>query len=95
LAPARAIFAAPLHPYTRSLIQAVPVPDPDRRADARVLPGEIPSPLAPPSGCHFHPRCPFAIERCRHEAPALETHASRHLAACFRVNELDGLAGRA
>jgi oligopeptide/dipeptide ABC transporter ATP-binding protein len=93
-APARAIFAASLHPYTRSLIQAVPVPDPDRRAEAPVLPGEIPSALAPPTGCHFHPRCPLAVERCRRETPPLEAHASGHLAACFRANDLGDPSGR-
>ncbi len=66
------VFAAPLHPYTRALLAAVPVPDPGAaRAGAPLLQGEIPSPLEPPSGCPFHPRCPLAIDRCRVEVPAL------------------------
>jgi len=78
----------PLHPYTKSLIQAVPVPDPVReRARVRLpLRGEVPSPLAPPSGCHFHPRCPIAIERCKVERPILRQVGDRDV-ACHRAGE--------
>jgi peptide/nickel transport system ATP-binding protein len=76
----------PLHPYTRALIAAVPVPDPEleRARVARRLPlaGEPPSPLSPPSGCRFHPRCPEAIERCKREDPALRVIEAGHSAAC-------------
>jgi oligopeptide/dipeptide ABC transporter ATP-binding protein len=79
----------PLHPYTRALISAVPVPDPgaERERARRYLPlaGEPPSPLAPPSGCHFHPRCPEAVERCRREVPELRTVGPGRQAACHLV----------
>jgi oligopeptide/dipeptide ABC transporter ATP-binding protein len=83
-----AICERPRHPYTRSLIQAVPIPDPKReRARVRLpLRGEVPSPLAPPSGCHFHPRCPIAVERCSRERPALRLVAERYV-ACHRADD--------
>jgi oligopeptide transport system ATP-binding protein len=79
----------PLHPYTRSLIQAVPVPDPVREKSRVKLPlrGEVPSPLAPPSGCRFHPRCPIAIERCKAERPILRIVDGREV-ACHRADEV-------
>jgi oligopeptide/dipeptide ABC transporter ATP-binding protein len=70
-APAAQLFRAPRHPYTQALLSANPVPDPTQGLTPQVLPGEVPSPLAPPPGCHFHPRCPRAFERCRVEAPRL------------------------
>jgi oligopeptide/dipeptide ABC transporter ATP-binding protein len=81
LAAAEALFEAPHHPYTQALLAAVPQPDPARRR--RALPqGELPSPMNPPTGCHFHPRCPHAVARCRIEAPALRTLADGRDAAC-------------
>jgi peptide/nickel transport system ATP-binding protein len=65
------LFARPLHPYTRALLAAAPVPDPRARKERIVLEGDVPSPIAPPSGCHFHTRCPFAFQRCRSEEPVL------------------------
>jgi oligopeptide transport system ATP-binding protein len=78
----------PRHPYTRSLIQAVPIPNPKRERERVRLPlkGEVPSPLSPPSGCHFHPRCPLAIERCSQERPLLRLVAGRQV-ACHRADE--------
>jgi oligopeptide/dipeptide ABC transporter ATP-binding protein len=70
-APAAELFGSPRHPYTQALLSANPVPDPTLALTPQVLPGEVPSPLAPPPGCHFHPRCPHAFDRCRVEAPRL------------------------
>jgi oligopeptide/dipeptide ABC transporter ATP-binding protein len=67
----RTLFTRPLHPYTEQLLLAVPVPDPRVKRAKRVLQGDVPSPINPPSGCHFHTRCPYAVERCRVESPAL------------------------
>lgn len=77
------LFSTPRHPYTEALLEAVPVPDP-ARAGARKAPmgGDVPSPLNPPSGCHFHPRCPLAEERCRREVPLLREISPGHEVAC-------------
>jgi peptide/nickel transport system ATP-binding protein/oligopeptide transport system ATP-binding protein len=82
LAPQRALFTAPLHPYTEALLDAVPIPDPTARRRPEVLAGEVPSPVRPPPGCHFHPRCPLAEARCRVEVPALVEARPGHFAAC-------------
>ena len=83
-----ALFAAPMHPYTRTLLSAIPRPDPHRRV-ARTIPGgDMPSPLNPPSGCYFHTRCPFVTEICRSEAPALREIEGGHQAACHHVETL-------
>jgi oligopeptide/dipeptide ABC transporter ATP-binding protein len=76
-----AIYREPHHPYTRALLSAIPVPDPEAGRGRIVLPGDVPSPIDPPSGCAFHPRCPFAEERCRVEVPRLEGSGS-HQVAC-------------
>jgi oligopeptide/dipeptide ABC transporter ATP-binding protein len=76
------IFRNAQHPYTESLLAAVPVPDPSAQQRERILEGDVPSPISRPSGCHFHTRCPYATERCREEDPALHEVASRHLVAC-------------
>jgi peptide/nickel transport system ATP-binding protein len=88
LGPRAAVFATPQHPYTASLLSAVPDPDPHRRRRRIVLDGEPPSPLAPPPGCPFHPRCPIARPRCAAETPPLAEVAQGHLAACFYPGEL-------
>ena len=80
-APAEKLFRAPNHPYTQALLAEVPRLDQRKRRFTPVK-GEIPSPLDPPSGCHFHPRCPHAMERCRREAPALKEIAPGRLSAC-------------
>ena len=94
------LFQAPRHPYTRALLASVPLPLPAARARAAPLSGDVPSPLAPPPGCHFHTRCPFAEARCRSEVPALEPVSSNdrgpggvggHV-ACHRWRELPAVA---
>ncbi len=87
IADSDTLFANPRHPYTQALLSAVPVPDPEieRKRKHRVVTGEAPSPIAPPSGCSFHPRCPIAIEECRLRAPALRDVGDGHLAACVKA----------
>ncbi len=82
LADRDTLFATPLHPYTQALIAASPVADPRARRVRAPVEGEVPSPVNPPSGCHFHPRCPHAMARCRSEVPALVTLDGGHAVAC-------------
>jgi oligopeptide/dipeptide ABC transporter ATP-binding protein len=84
LADRKALYDEPLHPYTRALLSAVPIPDPELelRRERMVLRGEVPSALAPPPGCVFHPRCPIAIDRCRVDVPQLREIKPGHWAAC-------------
>jgi len=82
LAPAEALYAAPRHPYSEALLNAVPVPDPQRTGKRQILGGEIPSAAKPPAGCHFHPRCPYAREICQTVYPPLAEQGPGHLAAC-------------
>ncbi|PLX83558.1 MAG: peptide ABC transporter ATP-binding protein [Desulfuromonas sp.] len=88
LGPADMICATPAHPYTEALLNAVPVPDPTRRRQRLILSGEIPSPINPPSGCHFHPRCPYAKELCQNEAPKLVVEKPGHQVACHFSDEV-------
>ena len=76
------LYEAPLHPYTQALLSAIPHPSPKRRADRLILQGDVPNPIAPPPGCHFHPRCPLAFDRCRVEEPILVTARDGHKVAC-------------
>jgi peptide/nickel transport system ATP-binding protein/oligopeptide transport system ATP-binding protein len=77
------LFEMPLHPYSEALLSAVPVPKARaKRRERVILSGDVPSPINPPAGCHFHTRCPYAMARCRHEAPALREVRAGHLAAC-------------
>ncbi|HVM97677.1 MAG TPA: ABC transporter ATP-binding protein, partial [Candidatus Acidoferrales bacterium] len=82
LADSAEIYRNPRHPYTRALLSAVPNTDPKEKHERMVLPGDVPSPISPPPGCAFHPRCPFAEERCRRETPALISGSSGHAVAC-------------
>jgi oligopeptide transport system ATP-binding protein len=81
------VFRHPMHPYTRALLSAVPVPDPaaERQREHQILPGEVPSPLNPPSGCVFHPRCSLAVAACAQQTPALRELRAGHWVACPRV----------
>ena len=81
-ADTRSIFTRAQHPYTEALLSAVPVPDPAIRRQKRVLQGDVPSPVKPPSGCHFHTRCPYAVPRCKIESPPLREIAPGHHVSC-------------
>jgi oligopeptide/dipeptide ABC transporter ATP-binding protein len=87
-APTQALFATPRHPYTEALLSAVPKPDPRLRARRIALEGEVADAANPPSGCYFHPRCPYAVEACRRESPALAEVAPGHRVSCHRAREL-------
>ena len=82
LAEKSALFSKPLHPYTEALLSAVPVPDPTVQSKRIILNGDVPSPINPPSGCHFHTRCPIAEARCRSETPALREVSPGRVVAC-------------
>jgi peptide/nickel transport system ATP-binding protein len=84
IAPSRALYANPVHPYTEALLSAVPIPDPDATFNRQVLQGDIPSPIDPPSGCVFRTRCPLAIKACAEIVPPLEAKGPGHFAACIR-----------
>lgn len=77
------LFKNPLHPYTRALMSAIPVPDPKLKRERIILKGDVPSPLHPPKGCRFHPRCPVAIERCSQEEPEFKEVVPGHSVACW------------
>jgi oligopeptide/dipeptide ABC transporter ATP-binding protein len=81
------LYENPLHPYTRALLSAIPIPDPvlEKTRTRIVLKGEVPSPVFPPSGCHFHPRCQLAIEECSRERPVLRDIGNGHYVSCIRV----------
>ncbi|RLC27476.1 MAG: peptide ABC transporter substrate-binding protein [Deltaproteobacteria bacterium] len=96
-ADADALYDHPLHPYTRALISAIPIPDPTVKREKHPLEGDVPSATRPPSGCRFHPRCPMVIDRCRKEAPVLSPAPGatdgEHLVACHRAGEAGDLSG--
>jgi oligopeptide transport system ATP-binding protein len=81
------LYSNPLHPYTISLLSAVPIPDPvvDRTRERIILVGDVPSPVNPPRGCHFHPRCYQSIDICKENTPELRHFSGEHWAACHRV----------
>ena len=83
------LFNEPKHPYTSALLSSVPIPDPRARAERMVLQGEVANPADPPSGCYFHPRCPYVIDRCVTEMPLLEELGDGRLVRCHRAKELE------
>lgn len=88
IAETEELFNNPKHPYTEALLSAVPKPDPRLRSTRIILPGEVADPAAPPTGCYFHPRCQYALDRCRTAPPPLEEIAPGHAVACHRAREL-------
>jgi peptide/nickel transport system ATP-binding protein len=86
---AEELYTRPLHPYTKALISAIPVPDPTIKKQHTILKGDVPSPISPPSGCAFHTRCPHASEKCRTKSPELRSiNGDQHLASCHFAEEL-------
>jgi peptide/nickel transport system ATP-binding protein/oligopeptide transport system ATP-binding protein len=81
-------YAAPRHPYTKALLESLPVPDPSKRGRPAPIEGDVPSPRNPPPGCHFHTRCPYAVERCKKEIPQLIPLSTKpsHKVACHLVH---------
>jgi len=91
LGAAAQVFERPLHPYTKALVSAVPIPDPEREKKRQriIPPGDPPSPMNPPGGCSFHPRCPYAIADCARIVPVLEDFGDGQTAACIRMREIN------
>ncbi len=85
VAEADELYRVPSHPYTRALLSAIPVPDPRRKEKRIILTGDVPSPINPPSGCHFHPRCPDMIDECKSTCPSLRETRPSHNTACIRA----------
>lgn len=87
LAPKKELFLNPLHPYTQALMSAIPIPKPNLERERIILQGEVPSPLNPPPGCRFHPRCPVAMDHCSEADPQFIEYRPDHWVACFRVED--------
>jgi peptide/nickel transport system ATP-binding protein len=88
IADTQTLFHSPKHPYTEALLSAIPKPDPRLRSQRIILEGEVADPANPPSGCYFHPRCRYAVERCKSETPHLQATSAGHLVSCHRAEEL-------
>jgi oligopeptide/dipeptide ABC transporter ATP-binding protein len=82
IAPSNDLYTRPLHPYTVALLSAVPVPDPETRVEKIILQGDVPSPIDPPAGCRFHPRCPHRMDKCKKEVPSLKEIDGIRQVAC-------------
>lgn len=89
IGPPQELFASPKHPYTAALIASLPNPDPFQRKDRTIPKGEVANPADPPSGCYFHPRCPFAVDKCIQETPQLEEIAPGRQVSCHRATEIE------
>ena len=87
LADAKRLYHECVHPYTKALLSAIPLPVRHRQSQRMILEGDVPSPANPPSGCPFHPRCPNCMEICKHEKPCLTNMDDEHLVACHLVNK--------
>ncbi|MBP45920.1 MAG: peptide ABC transporter substrate-binding protein [Deltaproteobacteria bacterium] len=81
------IYRNPQHPYTKSLMSAIPVPDPHNKTEKQLLKGDVPSPINPPSGCTFHSRCPLVSDQCKHDVPQLQSVKAGHLASCHQLEQ--------
>lgn len=90
----QSLFLHPRHPYTHALLSGIPIPDVEHKTRRFVLTGDVPSPVNPPDGCRFHPRCPFAVSICRKEEPALQDVGDDHLVACHRKQEVERLVAQ-
>jgi oligopeptide/dipeptide ABC transporter ATP-binding protein len=89
MGPTAEIFRRPLHPYSKALLSAIPVPDPETKREKIILSGDVPNPINPPKGCRFHPRCQFAKEICREKEPELESaNGNGHVVSCHRWREI-------
>ncbi len=86
LASSEELYVHPLHPYAKALLSAIPVPDPNSKDQRIILTGDVPSPMNPPSGCHFHPRCPQAVDACKVQVPTLEIKRENHIVSCLQVS---------
>jgi oligopeptide/dipeptide ABC transporter ATP-binding protein len=92
IAPAHELYERPLHPYTQALLSAIPIPDPTAKKPERMLlEGDLPSPANPPSGCRFHTRCPYAVDKCKTDVPEGLEYLPNHIAYCHRIPELQNL----
>jgi oligopeptide/dipeptide ABC transporter ATP-binding protein len=89
LAETEKLFSNPKHPYTEALMSAVPVPDPDYKLGRIILKGDVPSPVSPPSGCYFHPRCRYAKDTCEAESPVYRGLGDEHFVACHFADSLN------
>lgn len=87
IAESEELYKHPTHPYTRALLSAIPTPTPKKNTDRIILTGDVPSPIRPPSGCHFHPRCPIANDKCKTDVPSLANVGTDHQASCWRSGE--------
>ncbi len=86
IAPSKRLYENPLHPYTKALLSAIPIPDPKKKRERIILQGDVPTPINPPSGCRFRNRCPMAVKECAEQVPVLREIEKEHFAACIRID---------